>query len=348
MGGRIYDPELGRFMSADPIVSDVSNVQRLNRYSYVLNNPLSLVDPSGFDGELPFPKPEVDGTVYAYAPRPEEPEDGLSGPALDDMTYASLSDGRNGFLSDMVGERFVQEAADREAFLQLQIEQLAPAVIHSFLTAIQFIATFTKQLVCGTMGAACENAIADKIVVAALGATGSNQDTADAESSTTSPGGLLSGTSYESRKERHHDNVKASDPSNLGPDDVREILADEDWGSKWTVRIGVKTHNFGGANNVEFREKTPCSPCRQLVYGEDGFRDASDVNRGTLDTVSPDTSVFGHFTNDVAPWIAFGNGPNDSTTAMQRLGATLLTPFTAKVIEGNDVNQLFNFDGGYK
>ncbi|MDO8272216.1 MAG: RHS repeat-associated core domain-containing protein [Gammaproteobacteria bacterium] len=50
MGGRIYDPELGRFMSADPIISDMTNVQRLNRYSYVLNSPLSYVDPSGFDG----------------------------------------------------------------------------------------------------------------------------------------------------------------------------------------------------------------------------------------------------------------------------------------------------------
>ncbi|MDO8273582.1 MAG: RHS repeat-associated core domain-containing protein, partial [Gammaproteobacteria bacterium] len=48
MGGRIYDPELGRFMSADPIVQSISNAQNLNRYSYVLNNPLSLVDPSGF------------------------------------------------------------------------------------------------------------------------------------------------------------------------------------------------------------------------------------------------------------------------------------------------------------
>ncbi len=50
MNGRVYDPGLGRFMSADPIVSDLSNGQRLNRYSYVLNSPLSYTDPSGFDG----------------------------------------------------------------------------------------------------------------------------------------------------------------------------------------------------------------------------------------------------------------------------------------------------------
>jgi RHS repeat-associated protein len=45
MNGRVYDPELGRFISADPIVQDLSNLQSWNRYSYVLNNPLSMTDP---------------------------------------------------------------------------------------------------------------------------------------------------------------------------------------------------------------------------------------------------------------------------------------------------------------
>ncbi|MCP4252170.1 MAG: hypothetical protein GY775_01960, partial [Candidatus Scalindua sp.] len=38
---------LGRFISADPIVPDPTNPQALNRYSYVLNNPLKYTDPSG-------------------------------------------------------------------------------------------------------------------------------------------------------------------------------------------------------------------------------------------------------------------------------------------------------------
>ncbi len=53
MGGRVYDPQLGRFLSADPFVTAPFNGQSLNRYSYVWNNPLSLVDPSGFDPEIP-------------------------------------------------------------------------------------------------------------------------------------------------------------------------------------------------------------------------------------------------------------------------------------------------------
>ena len=48
MNGRVYDPELGRFLSADPFIQDATNLQALNPYSYVQNNPLSFTDPSGY------------------------------------------------------------------------------------------------------------------------------------------------------------------------------------------------------------------------------------------------------------------------------------------------------------
>lgn len=48
MNGRVYDPVLGRFVTADPFLQDPSNLQSYNRYSYVLNNPLMYVDPSGY------------------------------------------------------------------------------------------------------------------------------------------------------------------------------------------------------------------------------------------------------------------------------------------------------------
>ncbi|MGV3661042.1 MAG: FG-GAP-like repeat-containing protein [Prosthecobacter sp.] len=48
MGGRIYDPLTSRFLSPDPFIQFPDNQQNLNRYSYVLNNPLSFTDPSGF------------------------------------------------------------------------------------------------------------------------------------------------------------------------------------------------------------------------------------------------------------------------------------------------------------
>ena len=40
MGGRTYNPILGRFMQADPFVQAPGNLQNYNRYSYVLNNPM--------------------------------------------------------------------------------------------------------------------------------------------------------------------------------------------------------------------------------------------------------------------------------------------------------------------
>ena len=48
MNGRVYDPVLGRFLSPDPYVQSPYDSQSLNRYSYVANNPLSAVDPSGY------------------------------------------------------------------------------------------------------------------------------------------------------------------------------------------------------------------------------------------------------------------------------------------------------------
>ncbi len=44
---RWYDAQLGRFITADPIVPEPGNPQDLNRYSYVRNNPVRYTDPTG-------------------------------------------------------------------------------------------------------------------------------------------------------------------------------------------------------------------------------------------------------------------------------------------------------------
>jgi RHS repeat-associated protein len=53
LNGRIYDPILARMTSADPNVSNPTNAQGWNRYSYVGNRPLKFDDPTGYFGEGP-------------------------------------------------------------------------------------------------------------------------------------------------------------------------------------------------------------------------------------------------------------------------------------------------------
>ncbi len=48
MNGRVYDPLVGRFTSADPTVQEAFNSQGWNRYAYVQDNPLSRIDPNGY------------------------------------------------------------------------------------------------------------------------------------------------------------------------------------------------------------------------------------------------------------------------------------------------------------
>jgi len=47
MNGRMYDAQLGRFLSPDNYIQEPFSTQSFNRYGYVWNNPLKYTDPSG-------------------------------------------------------------------------------------------------------------------------------------------------------------------------------------------------------------------------------------------------------------------------------------------------------------
>ena len=47
MNGRIFDPEIGRFLSPDPVVQSPYYSQSWYCYSYVMGSPMSLNDPTG-------------------------------------------------------------------------------------------------------------------------------------------------------------------------------------------------------------------------------------------------------------------------------------------------------------
>jgi len=51
MQARWLDPEVGRFLSVDPLIRSLAKPQSLNGYSYVENNPTRFNDPTGMTGE---------------------------------------------------------------------------------------------------------------------------------------------------------------------------------------------------------------------------------------------------------------------------------------------------------
>jgi RHS repeat-associated protein len=94
MNGRIYDPTIARFVSADPVVQAAFDLQTHNRYSYVSNRPFIATDPTGFDetvpenddsgdndegGEIELPRVTVIGNIPPPDP-PEDDPDPASGP----------------------------------------------------------------------------------------------------------------------------------------------------------------------------------------------------------------------------------------------------------------------------
>jgi len=69
MNGRVFDPLLGRFMTADPFIQAPANLQSYNRYTYGWNNPLIGNDPSGY-GWLSKLLDKVTGAVDGFFDNP--------------------------------------------------------------------------------------------------------------------------------------------------------------------------------------------------------------------------------------------------------------------------------------
>ncbi|MFO0755490.1 MAG: RHS repeat-associated core domain-containing protein [Byssovorax sp.] len=95
MKGRVYDPSLRRFLSPDPHVSFPLFGQSYNRYSYVLNDPVNLIDPSGLDPENTWTSDYGCGTSMS-CPDPIGFEMSFGGPAGDPSGGSSVADKRNG------------------------------------------------------------------------------------------------------------------------------------------------------------------------------------------------------------------------------------------------------------
>ena len=104
MHARYYSPQLGRFLSFDPVGGSPNWPQTWNRYSYTIGNPLKYTDPEGldffglFEDILRYIPYWESITVTAPAPPPLQPFNPLTGL----QGLGSLTSGRT-FLNSLQG-----------------------------------------------------------------------------------------------------------------------------------------------------------------------------------------------------------------------------------------------------
>lgn len=132
MEGRVYDPEMGRFLSADPTMQYPISTQGYDRYAYIGNNPVSGTDPNGYHfydiagpvsailyaaGEDTECSVFCEGAAYAIAAVDGYQQNGFKGALIQAgemyaSNYVSSNYGTNPFeevvLSGLVGGVFTQ------------------------------------------------------------------------------------------------------------------------------------------------------------------------------------------------------------------------------------------------
>ena len=99
MNGRVQDSVTGRFLSADPRLPDPTNTQDYNRYGYVNNNPLTYIDPSGFDTFCAAISAQGQGDIITNPDGSFEVDVPSSGPSTTmcaDISIESPGDGGGG------------------------------------------------------------------------------------------------------------------------------------------------------------------------------------------------------------------------------------------------------------
>ena len=131
---RYYLPKLRRFVSADTIVPNPGNSQDWNRYSYVRNNPINFVDPSGHvvcpPGASPFEcrsaenknKPTINGPDVTYTTQYTD-DDGSYTSSSDPDAEVYHGDDYEGILSPVLLIEILANAGVSSANIGLAVEQ---------------------------------------------------------------------------------------------------------------------------------------------------------------------------------------------------------------------------------
>jgi RHS repeat-associated protein len=114
---RMYDPVIGRFISADIYIPALYNPQALNRYSYCLNNPLIYTDPSGYANEATLPRLVDPGTVALAVKAIYEAAKQYG---IGSLGSKALTVGLGSFVGVMI---IAPEAGEPDMYSEEQIEQ---------------------------------------------------------------------------------------------------------------------------------------------------------------------------------------------------------------------------------
>ncbi|MFQ5470060.1 MAG: PKD domain-containing protein [Gammaproteobacteria bacterium] len=172
MNGRIYDPALGRFTSADPFVQFKFSTQGYNRYVYVNNNPLIFVDPSGYflSGLKGFLRDHADilvplGTIVAGMYCGPPCAAAFSAAATLALGGSVTDAARNGLITFMVGTSFQEIGMSYESGYITNPERI---VAHGFVGGMSSMANG------GSFGAGFASASISASFQYDYGSTGAN------------------------------------------------------------------------------------------------------------------------------------------------------------------------------
>jgi RHS repeat-associated protein len=184
MNARVYDPDIGRFLSPDPTVPGVYNPQAYNRYAYTINNPLNLVDKDGFSFHPPTSLADA-SNAYDNPKSSSVPADSSlapvttpASPTTDNVPKGgSGSNNNSSFTGGHSRENDVQVA-----WAQLAKEALKdPRVQAGLAAALAWAADQASKGLQAVRDALTTNAVkADE----AAGSSGNNTDAAGAEGQT--------------------------------------------------------------------------------------------------------------------------------------------------------------------
>ena len=117
MDGCLYDPLLGRFFSVDPIIRDPKNTQCQNAYTYVMNNPLSRIDPTGYQDRVAEGEKQTGGGVQGAPKAAAKPEKNNGKEPIDESVKTVIKDA----IVKTKEKNFKQDAKSKNSHFRFQI-----------------------------------------------------------------------------------------------------------------------------------------------------------------------------------------------------------------------------------